>query len=202
VGDSQGRTAAVERHTGETAVTVRLALEGTGAAEVKTGVGFLDHMLRTLAFHSFIDLRLQARGDLQVDAHHTIEDVAAALGTALNQALGARVGIRRFGHGAAPLDEALATVVVDAGGRSYCQAAMAFPPGADGSLDGALLTHFFDSFARAAGLVLHVQASGAVGHHIAEAAFKALALALRAACEPDPRRRGTTSTKGAVRGRK
>ncbi len=202
MGDRPGRTAAVERRTRETAVTVRLALDGTGAAEVKTGIGFLDHMLRTLAFHSLLDLRVQAHGDLQVDAHHTTEDVAIALGTALNQAFGTRAGIRRFGQGAAPLDEALATVVVDAGGRSYCQTAIAFPPEPEGSLDGAMLTHFFDTFARAAGLVLHVQATGSVGHHVAEAAFKALALALRAACELDPRRPGAASTKGAVRRRR
>jgi imidazoleglycerol-phosphate dehydratase len=199
VPEPQARTATFERRTRETVVRVRLNLDGTGAATVSTGLGFLDHMLKTLAFHALFDLRLEARGDLEVDAHHTTEDVAIALGTALSQALGARKGIRRFGQGAVPLDEALATAVVDAGGRSFCRARLTFPPEPVGQLEVPMFAHFFDAFARAAGLVLHLEAMGEVGHHIAEAAFKALALALRAACEPDPRRAGVASTKGSVR---
>jgi imidazoleglycerol-phosphate dehydratase len=201
VAERRARRSHFERSTRETSVDARLTLDGTGTTAVKTGIGFLDHMVATLAGHALFDLYLRARGDLQVDAHHTVEDVAITLGTALNQALGTRSGLRRFGHGMVPLDEALATAVVDAGGRSYCQVTIAFPPEPIGGLEGGMLVHFFDTFARAAGLVLHVQANGTVGHHIAEAAFKALALALRAACERDPRRRGMASTKGRVRTR-
>ncbi len=197
--ERRARTAAFERSTRETKVSAQLTLDGGGTATVETGIGFLDHMLTTLAGHALFDLRLRARGDLQVDAHHTVEDVAITLGTALGQALGTRAGLRRFGQGMVPLDEALATAVVDAGGRSYCQANIAFPPEPIGGLEGALLVHFFDTFARSAVLVLHVQASGTVGHHVAEAAFKALALALRMACERDPRRVGAPSTKGRPR---
>lgn len=199
--ERRARTSRFERTTRETSVSARLALDGSGTATVETGIGFLDHMLATLAGHALFDLNLRARGDLQVDAHHTIEDVAITLGTALSQALGTRSGLRRFGQGMVPLDEALATAVVDAGGRSYCQVNIAFPPEPIGGLEGGMLVHFFDTFARSAGLVLHVQTSGTVGHHIAEAAFKALALALRTACERDPRRTGVPSTKGRVQAR-
>ncbi len=195
---SDARTASLRRGTAETEVTVGLALDGTGAGAVATGIGFLDHMLKLLAFHALFDLRLSARGDLKVDAHHTTEDIAVALGAALSQALGSREGLRRFGAGIVPLDEALATVAVDAGGRSFCQSHLPFAAEPIGGLEGSMLAHFFDAFARAGGLSLNLQASGAVGHHVAEATFKALGLALRTACERDPRRAGVASTKGAV----
>jgi imidazoleglycerol-phosphate dehydratase len=197
------RTARVERTTKESGVVVEVDLDGTGRAEVTTGVGFYDHMLSSLAKHSLIDLAVQASGDTHVDAHHTVEDVAIVLGQALREALGDKAGIRRFGDAMVPLDEALVQAVVDVSGRPYCvhegepdgQAYVVI----GGSYVGSLTRHVFETLAHTAGIALHVRVlSGRDPHHIVEAQFKAVARALRAAVEPDPRVSGIPSTKGAL----
>ena len=192
------RQARITRATRETEVQVRLDIDGSGAASVATGVGFYDHLLTSLAHHALFDLEITARGDLDVDEHHTVEDVALALGQALAQALGDRSGIQRFGDAAVPLDEALARAAVDCSGRGYAVLDLRFGSERVGALPTQLVPHALESFARAAGLTLHLQASGANDHHVAEAAFKALARALRTAVEPDPRRTGVPSTKGSL----
>ena len=171
------RTAAKQRQTKETNVSVRLNLDGDGTADIATGVPFLDHLLRALAVHARFDLDVNARGDLEVDAHHTVEDVAIALGEALAEALRDRAGIARFGDAVVPLDETRATVALDCGGRG-------------GSLPATLVPHFLETFALRGGVTLHVIASGRDDHHLAEATFKALARALRQACAIDPALRG------------
>ena len=197
------RTARVERTTKESSVVVEVNLDGTGRAEVTTGVGFYDHMLASLAKHSLIDLAVEATGDVDVDAHHTVEDVAIVLGQALREALGDKAGIRRFGDAAVPLDETLVQAVVDVSGRPYCvhegepdgQAYVVI----GGSYVGSLTRHVFETLAHTAGIALHVRVlSGRDPHHIVEAQFKAVARALRAAVEPDPRVSGVPSTKGAL----
>jgi imidazoleglycerol-phosphate dehydratase len=197
------RTARVERTTMVWGVVVVVDLDGTGRAEVTTGVGFYDHMLSSLAKHSLIDLAVQASGDTHVDAHHTVEDVAIVLGQALREALGDKAGIRRFGDAMVPLDEALVQAVVDVSGRPYCvhegepdgQAYVVI----GGSYVGSLTRHVFETLAHTAGIALHVRVlSGRDPHHIVEAQFKAVARALRAAVEPDPRVSGIPSTKGAL----
>jgi imidazoleglycerol-phosphate dehydratase len=197
------RTARIERTTMESSVVVEVDLDGTGRAEVTTGVGFYDHMLSSLAKHSLIDLAVQASGDTHVDAHHTVEDVAIVLGQALREALGDKAGIRRFGDAMVPLDEALVQAVVDVSGRPYCvhegepdgQAYVVI----GGSYVGSLTRHVFETLAHTAGIALHVRVlSGRDPHHIVEAQFKAVARALRAAVEPDPRVSGIPSTKGAL----
>lgn len=192
------RRATVHRQTRETDVAVELALDGTGAADVRTGVGFYDHLLGSLAHHALIDLRIAASGDLEVDEHHTVEDVALALGQALAEALGNRTGIRRFGDAAVPMDEALATCALDLSGRPYAVLELAFAGERIGALSTQLVAHALEAFTRTAGLTLHLRASGRLDHHVAEAAFKALARALREAVEPDPRRAGVASTKGRL----
>lgn len=192
------RLATVHRTSAETDVTVTLDLDGRGDATIATGVGFYDHLLGSLAHHALFDLSLQATGDLEVDEHHTVEDVALALGQALTEALGERRGIRRFGQATVPMDEALATCAVDLSGRSYAVVDLAFTGERIGALPTQLVPHALESLARAAGLTLHLRASGSNDHHVAEAAFKALALALRTAVEPDPRRTGVPSTKGRL----
>lgn len=192
------RAAKLERQTGETEVRVELVLDGEGHSDVETGLGFLDHMLASLAKHGRFDLQLACEGDLEVDDHHTAEDTALALGAALDRALGERRGIRRFGHAFAPLDEALARVVVDFSGRPSAHVDTGFRRERIGDIATENLTHFFVSFAMAARMTLHVDVlKGENDHHRAEAAFKALALALRQALATD----GTVevpSTKGVL----
>jgi imidazoleglycerol-phosphate dehydratase len=197
------RTARVERTTKESSVVVDLDLDGTGRADVSTGVGFYDHMLSSLAKHSLIDLAVSATGDTHVDAHHTVEDVAIVLGQALREALGDKAGIRRFGDAAVPLDETLVQAVVDVSGRPYC-VHEGEPDGQayvliGGSYVGSLTRHVFETLAHTAGIALHVRViSGRDPHHLVEAQFKAVARALRAAIEPDPRVSGVPSTKGSL----
>jgi imidazoleglycerol-phosphate dehydratase len=197
------RTARVERTTKESSVVVELDLDGTGRADVSTGVGFYDHMLSSLAKHSLIDIAVSASGDTHVDAHHTVEDVAIVLGQALREALGDKAGIRRFGDAAVPLDETLVQAVVDVSGRPYC-VHEGEPDGQayvliGGSYVGSLTRHVFETLAHTAGIALHVRViSGRDPHHLVEAQFKAVARALRAAVEPDPRVSGVPSTKGAL----
>ncbi len=197
------RTARVERTTKESSVVVDLDLDGTGRSRVSTGVGFYDHMLASLAKHSLVDLAVTATGDVHVDAHHTVEDVAIVLGQALRQALGDKAGIRRFGDAVVPLDESLVQAVVDVSGRPYCvhdgepegQAYVVI----GGSYVGSLTRHVFETLAHTAGVALHVRVlSGRDPHHVVEAQFKAVARALRAAVEPDPRVTGVPSTKGSL----
>jgi imidazoleglycerol-phosphate dehydratase len=192
------RVATVERATCETQIAVTVGLDGEGKADVDTGIGFLDHMLTALARHGRLDLQVNARGDLEIDDHHTAEDTALALGQAIDKALGDRRGIRRFGHAYAPLDEALARVVVDFSGRPSAHVDTGFRREAIGHIATENLTHFFHSLAVAARMTLHVDLlRGENDHHRAEAAFKALALALREAVALDG---GTVvpSTKGVL----
>ncbi|HSO29736.1 MAG TPA: imidazoleglycerol-phosphate dehydratase HisB [Candidatus Sulfomarinibacteraceae bacterium] len=196
--ESGARLAALRRRTRETDVTVRVALDGSGEASISTGVGFYDHLLASLAHHSLIDLRIEATGDLEVDDHHTVEDVALVLGSAWATALGERAEIRRFGDASVPMDEALATAVVDVGGRPYAVVDLPFRAERIGTLSTQLIEHALEAFARTSGTTLHLRGTGRNDHHLAEAAFKALARALRAACEPDPRRAGVASTKGTL----
>ena len=196
--ESGQRMAAVRRHTRETDITVRVSLDGEGTAEIATGIGFYDHLLTSLAHHSLIDIRVEARGDLEVDDHHTVEDVALVLGSALASALGDRAGIQRFGDASVPMDEALASAVIDIGGRPYAVIDLPFRGERIGALSTQLIEHALEAFARTAGATLHVSGTGRNDHHLAEAAFKALARALRAACTPDPRRTGVASTKGSL----
>jgi len=193
-----GRTATGRRTSAETDVSVTVDLDGRGATEISTGVGFYDHLLGSLAHHALVDLSIQATGDLEVDEHHTIEDVALVLGQTISDALGDRAGIHRFGHAAVPMDEAIASCTLDLSGRSYAVLDLAFGAERIGALSSQLIPHALESLARTAGMTLHLQASGRNDHHVAEAAFKALAVALRAAVELDPRRAGVPSTKGRL----
>jgi len=194
----EGRRVTVSRRTRETDVTLTLDLDGTGSADVHTGVGFYDHLLGSFAHHGLFDLAIRVAGDLEVDEHHTVEDVALVLGGALAEALGDRAGIARFGEAAVPMDEALATAVVDVGGRPYAILDIPFRGERIGALPTQLVEHALEAFSRTSGLTLHLRASGHNDHHVAEAAFKALARALRAAVAPDPRRVGAASTKGSL----
>jgi len=188
----------VRRHTRETDITIELALDGTGRTDIKTGIGFYDHLLGSLAHHGLFDLDVRATGDLEVDEHHTVEDVALVLGAAFAEALGDRAGIRRFGDSSVPMDESLATAVIDIGGRPYAVIDLAFRGERAGALPLQLVDHALESFARTAGATLHLRGTGRNDHHLGEAAFKALGRALRIACEPDPRRTGVASTKGSL----
>jgi imidazoleglycerol-phosphate dehydratase len=180
-----GRRARVERQTAETTVIVELHLDGSGQADVRTGIGFLDHLLTALARHARLDLTLRCDGDLQVDDHHSAEDVALALGEALDRVLGERRGIARFGWALAPLDEALARVAVDLSGRSFADVNLGLTRDAIGTLSAENVPHVLRSFATAARLTLHADVlKGDNDHHRAEAAFKAVALALRQAVAP------------------
>jgi imidazoleglycerol-phosphate dehydratase len=193
------RTASVTRNTAETQITLTLGLDGTGRADIETGAGFFDHMLTLLAGHSLFDLTVRCKGDLHVDGHHTVEDVGRALGLALKDCLGERRGIRRYGHAIIPMDEALATVAVDLGGRAACIFAVDFPVPTIGTFDAQLVEVFWESVAATAGMNFHaILHHGRNGHHIAEAVFKAAARALRAAVEADPRQPGIPSTKGSL----
>jgi imidazoleglycerol-phosphate dehydratase len=181
------RTATVRRETGETQIEITLNLDGRGRAQVNTGVGFLDHMLIALARHARFDLSVDAAGDLHVDEHHTVEDVGITLGGALGQALGDRAGIIRMGHAIVPMDEALALVAVDIGGRGYCVFDGEFDTSRIGAMGTSLLSHFFESLALEARMNLHARLlAGRDDHHRAEALFKALARALHQATRLDP----------------
>jgi imidazoleglycerol-phosphate dehydratase len=200
---STDRTAALSRTTSESSVELTLNLDGTGAAEVSTGVRFYDHMLLSFAKHSLIDLRVKAVGDVDVDAHHTVEDVAIVLGDALRQALGDKSGISRFGDSTVPLDEALVQAVVDVAGRPYV-VHTGEPEGQEyvvigGTYTGALTRHVLETLAHHAGIALHVRVlAGRDPHHVVEAQFKAVARALRAAVARDPRVVGVPSAKGSL----
>ncbi len=188
----------VTRSTRETDITIELGLDGTGLVDIGTGIGFYDHLLGSLAHHGLFDLEVRAKGDLEVDEHHTTEDVALVLGAAFAEALGDRAGIRRFGDSTVPMDESVATAVIDIGGRPYAVIDLPFRGERAGGLPLQLVDHALESFARTAGATLHVRGAGRNDHHLAEAAFKALGRALRVACEPDPRRQGVASTKGSL----
>jgi len=192
------RRVTVARTTRETQVTVELDLDGSGVADIATGVGFYDHLLGSFAQHGLFDLTVRAVGDLHVDDHHAVEDVALVLGSAVAEALGERAGIERFGDATVPMDEALATAVVDVGGRPYAVIDLPFRGERAGELTLQLVEHALEAFARTSGVTLHLRGSGRNDHHLAEAAFKALGRALRAAVAPDPRRRGVASTKGST----
>ena len=198
VRDRSGRRVTVQRRTRETDVTISLDVDGRGDAAVSTGVGFYDHLLTSFAHHGLFDLSIDATGDLEVDEHHTVEDVALVLGAALAEALGDRAGIQRFGDASVPMDESLATAVIDLGGRPYAVIDLPFRDQRIGTLPTQLVEHALESFARTAGATLHLRATGRNDHHLAEAAIKALARAVRQACEPDPRRSGVASTKGSL----
>jgi len=197
------RTASLSRTTSESSVELELNLDGSGVGEVNTGVRFYDHMLLSLAKHSLIDLRVKATGDVEVDAHHTVEDVAIVLGDALRQALGDKSGISRFGDATVPLDEALVQAVVDVAGRPYV-VHTGEPEGQEyvvigGNYVGSLTRHILESLAHHAGIALHVRVlAGRDPHHIVEAQFKAVARALRAAIARDPRVSGVPSAKGSL----
>ncbi len=193
------RTATVSRKTAETDIVLTIDLDGTGKADIQTGLGFFDHMLTLLAGHSLIDLSVRCQGDLHVDGHHTVEDVGRALGTAIRDCLGDRRGIRRYGHAIIPMDESLATVAVDLGGRTATVFAVDFPVSTIGTFDAQLVEVFWESFAATAGANFHaILHHGRNGHHIAEAVFKAAARSIRMAVETDPRQRGVPSTKGTL----
>jgi imidazoleglycerol-phosphate dehydratase len=194
------RSATVTRKTSETDVTVTVNLDGTGKRAIHTGIGFYDHMLEQLARHGLFDLEIRTVGDLHIDAHHTVEDTAIALGEAFRQALGDRAGITRYGHAYVPMDETLARVALDISGRPFLVWKVAFTQPRLGEMDTELFWHVFHSFAQAAGITLHAEALyGTNNHHIAEGLFKALARALKQAVAIDPRQAGSVpSTKGTL----
>ena len=194
------RVAEINRATNETRIGLRLALDGTGAADIVTGIGFLDHMLTALARHALFDLRVRAEGDLHVDFHHTTEDVGIVLGQALARAVGDKRGIRRYGHAVVPMDEALVDAAVDLSGRPFLAWNVDFERDKIGEMDTELFEEFFRALAMNGLMTLHVrQRAGRNAHHVAEACFKAVARALRAATEPDPLVSDTVpSTKGSL----
>ena len=192
------RTATVSRTTRETDITITLDLDGVGRADVSTGIGFYDHLLTSFAHHGLFDLTIDARGDLEVDEHHTVEDVALVLGQAFADALDDRAGIERFGDVSVPMDESIANAVVDVGGRPYAVIDLPFRGERVGGLPLQLVEHALEAFARMSGTTLHLRGSGRNDHHLAEATFKALGRAMRQACTPDPRRVGVASTKGVL----
>ena len=198
VDNREGRRVSVSRSTRETTISVSLDLDGSGQAKIETGVGFYDHLIGSLAHHGLFDVVIRAEGDLAVDEHHTVEDVALVLGAAFAEALGERAGIRRFGDARVPMDEAVGSAVLDIGGRPYAVIELPFRGERVGELPLQLVEHALEAFARTAGATLHVTGTGRNDHHLAEAAFKALGRALRLACEPDPRRTGVASTKGSL----
>ena len=194
------RKATITRKTAETEISVTLDLDGTGRYDCQTGVGFFDHMLDQLARHSLIDIEILAKGDLHIDDHHTVEDCGIALGQALVQALGDKRGIRRYGECSLPMDDAQVACALDLSGRPYLVWNVDFPSARIGTFDTELVREFFQALASHGGITLHLdQRHGINAHHIAEAAFKAVARALRAAVEPDPRKSDAIpSTKGAL----
>jgi imidazoleglycerol-phosphate dehydratase len=193
------RAAEIDRKTAETEVRVRLALDGTGAGQRDTGVGFFDHMLDLLARHGQLDLSVAALGDLQTGAHHTVEDVGICIGQALDEALSERAGIRRYGDATVPMDESRASCAIDISGRGLCAFEASLPPGAIGNFDHELTEEFFRALAVNAKLTLHlIIETGTNAHHMIEAAFKAVARALREAVALDPAVDGVPSTKGSL----
>jgi imidazoleglycerol-phosphate dehydratase len=194
------RTASVSRNTAETQITVSINLDGSGKADLHTGIGFFDHMLDQIARHGLIDLVVNAKGDLHIDGHHTVEDVGITLGQAFAQAVGDKRGITRYGHSYVPLDEALSRVVVDFSGRPGLHMRVAFKSGMIGALDTQLAYEFFQGFVNHAGVTLHIDnLHGDNAHHQCETIFKAFARALRMALTPDPRAQGSIpSTKGSL----
>ena len=194
------RTAEISRRTAETEIVLRLALDGTGRTEIDTGIGFLDHMLTAFGRHGLFDLTVAAKGDLHIDAHHTTEDVGIVLGQALRHALGEKRGISRFGQASVPMDEALVEAAIDLSGRAYLAWAVEFPRPMLGGMDTELFQEFFRAFAGNGLFNLHVvRRAGGNAHHIAEAAFKSTARALKMAVALEPRAAGEIpSTKGAL----
>ncbi|MBW4036196.1 MAG: imidazoleglycerol-phosphate dehydratase HisB [Proteobacteria bacterium] len=194
------RNATISRKTSETAIELMLDLDGTGHTEIATGIGFFDHMLTAFGRHSMIDLDVRAEGDLHIDAHHTIEDVGIVLGQAIREALGEKRGVTRFGFAAVPMDEALCEAVIDLSGRGFLAFNVAFERPMLGDMDTQLVQEFFQALAANGQFALHVnQRAGHNAHHVAEAAFKAVARALRMAVEPDARAAGAVpSTKGVL----
>jgi imidazoleglycerol-phosphate dehydratase len=195
------RAASIDRKTAETDIQLTLDVDGSGRANIATGVGFLDHMLTLFAKHGVMDLSVTAKGDLEVDAHHTVEDTGICLGQALKQALGNKAGIRRYGHFTLPMDETLATVALDLGGRFALAIRADFPSAKIGDFDTELVEEFWRAFAANALCNLHILVHyGRNSHHISEAIFKATARALRMATETDSRMTGVPSTKGSLDG--
>jgi imidazoleglycerol-phosphate dehydratase len=195
------RTASIDRKTAETNIQLTLNVDGSGTADIATGVGFFDHMLTLLAKHAAMDLTVRAKGDLHVDYHHTVEDTGICLGQALKQALGDKAGIRRYGHFTLPMDETLATVAIDLGGRCTFAYRADFPAAKIGEFDTELVEEFWGAVAANALCNLHILVHyGRNSHHISEAIFKATARALRMAVEPDSRMTGVPSTKGTLAG--
>lgn len=194
------RSARITRKTAETEISVEITLDGSGRYDNQTGVGFFDHMLDQLARHSLIDLKIRGKGDLHIDDHHTVEDVGITLGQALSQALGDKRGIRRYGACLLPMDDALLRAALDLSGRPYLVWNVALPTPRIGTFDTELVREFFQAFSTHGGITLHVERlAGINSHHIAEAAFKAVARALREAIETDPRKADAIpSTKGAL----
>ncbi len=197
---AQPRVAKVSRQTAETQISVALNLDGTGQAQLATGIGFLDHMLDQIARHGLIDLDVQCRGDLHIDGHHTVEDIGITLGQAVAQAVGDKKGIRRYGHAYVPLDEALSRVVIDFSGRPGLEMDVHFTAGMIGTLDTQLVYEFFQGFVNHAGVSLHIDnLKGQNAHHQCETIFKAFGRAVRAALELDPRALSSIpSTKGSL----
>ncbi len=193
------RRAELERSTNETAISIKVAIDGEGKSEIDTGVGFFDHMLDHLSRHGLFDLTVRAKGDLHIDAHHTVEDVGICLGKAFLEAVGVPKGIRRYGHAVVPMDEALAEVAVDFSGRPFLVFNADLPNGSLGNFDLELAQEFMQAFADNARLTLHINLRyGSNTHHCIEGIFKALAQALRQALEMDPRNTGIPSTKGML----
>jgi imidazoleglycerol-phosphate dehydratase len=194
-----GRTARVERKTKETVISVELELDGSGRAEIETGMPFFNHMLESFTRHGLFDIRIKAKGDIEVDYHHTVEDVGLALGQAFKESLGDKQGIRRFGEASCPLDETLAKVVVDISGRPYLSYNVKIRPGRVGDFDTDLPHEFFAAFANQLGMNLHMDViRGENPHHIIEACFKSFARAMDTATQLDPRIQGVLSTKGSL----
>ena len=194
------RTATITRKTKETQITVSINLDGTGVCQLDTGLHFLEHMLDQVARHGLIDLTIQAKGDLHIDAHHTVEDIGITLGQAFKQAVGDKQGIVRYGHAYVPLDEALSRVVIDLSGRPGLEKQVVYPSGQVGQMDVELFYEFFQGFVNHAFVTLHIDnLKGQNTHHIAETIFKAFGRALRVAISPDPRMQGQMpSTKGSL----
>jgi len=192
------RIASVERTTAETKVAISLDLDGSGNTAITTGVGMFDHLLASFGHHAMVDLTITTLGDIEVDDHHTVEDTLLVLGSAFSDALGDRSGIHRFGDAVVPMDEALARCAVDYGGRPFAVVDASFRSDRIGTLSTQMVEHAIDAYARTAGATIHLDARGRNDHHIAEAAFKALARATRSAISRDPRRAGIPSTKGST----
>lgn len=193
------RTAKIERKTKETQIQLEINLDGTGRSSVKTGLGFFDHMLTLFSAHSKVDLKLTVHGDLDVDGHHTVEDVGIALGRAFADALGDKKGIRRYGFFVLPMDETLAETAVDFSGRPFLVFNASFPVERVGNFDLELVNEFWQGFVNSAACNLHINVPyGGNGHHISEAIFKSTARSIRAAVENDPREKGVPSTKGSL----